>query len=61
MRWDDMREAFNDAKQTTAQADAIAADMGRMLVGRLPKLSQTTLRALKKELRRYNPHTDKWS
>lgn len=61
MNWDDMRAAFADAKRTVDQADSIADDMARMLVGRLRKVgSDYTLKKLKRELAAYDAHTKRW-
>lgn len=56
----EMRQALRDAAATQRAADDIASILGEMLVGRLRHVSDWTLRQLKRELRKYNPHTKTW-
>lgn len=61
MNWDDFRAAHNQAQLTIRQADSIAEDMARLLVGRLRKVgSDCTLKKLKRELAAYDAHTKRW-
>ena len=60
MNIDDMRKAVQEAKGTLSNTDRMADSLGEMLVGRLRYVSDWTLRKLKRELRRYNPHTKTW-
>lgn len=59
-KFDEMRQAVAEAKVTLSAADGVAADMARMLVGRLRCASGYTLQQLKRELRDYNIHTGRW-
>lgn len=59
--FDMMRAAIADARQVHSAADAYAHALAEMLVGRLRRVnSHMVLRALKNELRAYNPHTNRW-
>lgn len=60
MYWDDFRKAFGEAERTLAQADDVAAQMARMLVGRLRKCSPGTLSRLKTELRDFDARSGEW-
>lgn len=61
MNWSDFRAAHNQAKETLRQADDIATDMARMLVGRLRKIdSGYTLAKLKAELADFDSRTKRW-
>ena len=59
-KFDQMREAVAEAKNTMQAADAVADSMARMLTGRLSKVNSYTLTQLKKELRDFNMHTGTW-
>ena len=61
-KFDEMRAAVQDAKNTLDAADNVADSLARMLVGRLSRVGSThTLTQLKKELRSFNMHTGNWS
>lgn len=60
-RWDEMRVCVTDAERTMNAADSVAAQMARVLRGRLRHASSDTLRALKKELQGFNAKTGEWS
>ena len=60
-KWDDMREAVQDANSTLDAADSVVDDLAYMLKGRLNKVSRGwVLSLLKKELKRWNIHTEQW-
>ena len=58
--YDQMRQAVQEAKVTMNAADSVANTMGQMLVGRLQRVDESTLRRLKRELRDFNIHTGRW-
>ena len=61
-----VEEAVNEARASLARVDANVSVMARLCAGRLQHahrygtLGTNTLRDLKNELRRFNPHTSKW-
>ena len=59
-KWDMMREAVAQAKNTLSAADSVANQMACILSGRLRKVDSWMLKALKKELRAFNSHTGRW-
>lgn len=60
--FDAMREAVSGAEMTLRAADNVATDLAYVLRGRLRQVKRTDhLRALKKELARFNSHTGEWS
>lgn len=59
-KWDEMREAFSEAKTQVTAADAVVCQMAEMIAGRLQLLSHWMLLRLKRELSRYNATTRKW-
>jgi len=60
MRWAEMTDAVAEAKTTIAIAGSIAADMGRILCGKLRTCDAGDLCDLKRELRGFNMTTGKW-
>lgn len=60
MYWSDFRTAFDDAKRTMAQADDVAAQMARMLAGRLRKCDADTLAHFKNELQKFDARSKVW-
>ena len=63
MRWSEVREGFNEAKETIQSVNIIATDMAKMLAtdGMLHRVdSIDTLRKLKAELRLFDMTTGKW-
>lgn len=56
----DMKNAMEEARIVQRRADSVASTMAELLVGRLRNVNAWTLRKLKRELRDYNPHTQKW-
>jgi len=56
----EMRSEVRNAKQTLDNADNVANEMAHILRGRLRKVSPYVLKALKKELRSFNAHTQSW-
>lgn len=62
MRWQEARDAFNDARQMLALGDTIADDIAKILgdEGRLRRVSVANLRKLKAELRLFDMNTGKW-
>jgi len=61
MQFSEMRSAVCEAEQTVRLADAMAANMTRLIVGRLRNVHDSDLlSALKKELSNYNVRTGKW-
>ena len=59
-RWDEFWIAWKDAKDTIRMADAVASQIGTVLVGRLKQCDCGVLCALKRELRDFNIGTRKW-
>jgi hypothetical protein len=61
-KFDEMRGAVAEAKQTLAAADSVAGEMASLLVGRLrcATVRSWDLKRLKKELRDFNIHTGTW-
>lgn len=55
-------QAVAEARRMQNAVDSHAEAMASLLVGRLQssKVCYSTLRQLKNELRRYNPHTRTW-
>lgn len=62
MKFDEMREAINDARATINRADMVVSGMASMCAGRLRSagVSHHYLCELKKELANYNMHTGSW-
>lgn len=62
MNWDDFRVAFQEAENTMRQCDNIANDMAKIIVGRLRKsnVRGSVLASLKRELKKFNIHTQEW-
>lgn len=56
----EMEKSISEANYVLKYADKVAAQIGRLLIGRLKHCSNHTLKALKKELRDYNMHTGEW-
>lgn len=60
--FDQLREAVATAKATINAADNAATDIARLLVGRVRKIHDTeALKAIKRELRKFNIHTGRWA
>ena len=60
-RFDEMRHAVAEAEQTLRAADEVADRMGRLLRGRLKRVSPSVLVQLKAELTHFNAKTKEWS
>lgn len=61
MTFDEMDSGLKDFERTKNLLDHMADRIAGMLVGRLRNVdSPYTLRQLKRELRDYNPHTNRW-
>lgn len=58
--WDDLRDGLNQARELERAAQYYAAQMGRMLRGKLHHCNHSDLEALKRELSNYNLRTGKW-
>jgi hypothetical protein len=61
MNHDELKAALADMRRTQNAADSVANTAAELIVGRLRKVSDYNLRQLKKELRAYNPHTQRWT
>jgi hypothetical protein len=61
--FDDFRAKLNEAKRIQMAADEKAGEIARLLVGRLrsPKIETRTLKALKKELSKFDLRSNDWS
>lgn len=59
-KFDMMREAVSEAKETIRAADSVVNSMAQMIVGRLKKVDIYTLGMLKKELKGFNSNTGQW-
>ena len=60
-KWDQMREALDDAEATLRVADYFIDRLARFLISRLRHVhSHDTLKRLKRELGEYNAHTREW-
>ena len=59
--FDETRKAVTQAREILRACDDVAADMARLLVGRLDHCSPYILAKLKMELRNFNAHTGKWN
>lgn len=59
-KWEEMRIAYRDAEAQVNAADSVSTDMARMLRGRLRKIPYYLLKSLKRELRDFNMHTERW-
>ena len=59
-KFDEMRQAVSEARQTLSAADDVANAMAILLEGRLRKVNDWNLKKLKAELRDFNAHTGKW-
>jgi hypothetical protein len=60
MNYTGWTEGLEDAKKTMERADDAANTFARTLVGRLRKVSRSTLAQLKRELRDFNIQTKEW-
>lgn len=58
--FDKMRAAINQAKDTFRAADNAAGELAYWLSGRLRNVPSHRLKALKRELSRFNAHTGEW-
>ncbi len=56
----EMRRALNEARIIQRDADDLASNMAKMVVGRLRHIDKWTLCELKRELRGFNMHTREW-
>jgi hypothetical protein len=62
MTYDEMSAALKEAERTMNVADTVATWIARLLVGRLRKVSsESTLVALKRELRDFDSRTGRWA
>lgn len=59
-KFDEMRAAVSEAKDTFAAADSTAHKMAGMLAGRLRHVGGSELEQLKRELREFNMKTHRW-
>lgn len=59
-KFDEMRAAIAEARQTMCAADSQANAMADILIGRLRNVSPYALARLKKELQEFNAHTGRW-
>lgn len=59
-KFDLMRAAMSEARQTMRAADNQANAMADMLDGRLRKVNPRYLAKLKKQLKDFNAHTGRW-
>ena len=60
-KYDLMRDAMREARDTMNAADNCANEMAQMLKGRLRKVSPYVAAELKRELRNLNMHTKRWN
>lgn len=60
--WDQMREAVSEAKAAIKASDSYVQSMAEMIAGRLRQSTTagSTLALLKRELRDFNIHTQRW-
>ena len=58
--FDDTRAAVREANATLRAADTVANDMAELLRGRLGHVRPHILKQLKKELKDFNMHTQRW-
>lgn len=63
-RFDEFRQAVNDAEYTLRAADSVADDMAQLLEGRLRQVHSwrgiQSLKRIKRELRNFNITTGQW-
>ena len=59
-RFDEMRAAVEEAKDTLRAADGVADSLASLLCGRLRHVKPWLLRALKRELAEFNAATGEW-
>ena len=59
-KWDQMREAMQEAKATMCAADSFANQMAEMLQGRLRKVHPWVLQNLKRQLADFDAHRKIW-
>lgn len=57
---DELRKAINEAEATFRAADAAAVQIARLLKGRMRQVSPWLVKEIKRELRDFNMHTEKW-
>ena len=65
MKFDELKEALDEAKQALTMADRYTGTMIEMIAGRLSKMPMTYYRSsllnkLKRELQDWNMQTRKW-
>lgn len=62
MRYEEIKQAFEEARATIDAADLLAKRSVPFMVGRLRRLhlSPDDLRALKRELQGFDSHTGRW-
>ena len=58
--FDQMRDAIAQAKQMESAVAANANEMAELIAGNLRRVRPHTLKRLKRELRSFNIHTEKW-
>lgn len=59
-KFDEMRQAVQEAEYTLRAADNVTAQMGRLIQSRLRQCDTSTLEEMKRELRDFNIHTGQW-
>jgi len=57
----DMEQAVSEAEDTIRKSDMMATMMARLIRGRLKHVSSYVLKDLKRELQKFNAHTQTWS
>jgi len=60
MAFNEMDAAVSEAKATVARMDNYLNSMADMMDGRLRKISGHRLAKLKRQLRKFNIHTNQW-
>lgn len=61
MNWLEVTTAFKKAREELSQADHIADDMAKLLIGRLrAQVNRYSCKALKRELRDFDMRTSTW-
>lgn len=60
MNYNDMFKSVEEAESVMRHADRLADKMARFIVNRLRFVNSSTLRAIKKELQKFNSVTGEW-
>lgn len=60
MTYDEAQKVLEVARSSMVQADRIGGDIAALLHGRLRHVPSYHLKRLKRELRDFNIHTEKW-